>query len=362
MSVNSSASGERVGFCDLSQDADAERLARFGLPMLRTPEDVAQWLGVPVGTLAWLTHRCDEANRPASPRTSHYHYSWVRKVSGGWRLIEAPKRRLRDAQEQILREILDRVPPHSAAHGFVTGRSIISNAEPHAGQRVVVSFDLENFFPTVTFSRVVAVFRSLGYSREAAIWLGRLTTTRTPVALEHPQGEAWQVERHRVRHLPQGAPTSPALANLSAFSLDLRLAGLARTFHAEYTRYADDLTFSGPERFLRALRVFIPLVRKIVRAERLRLNMAKRRVMRDNQQQRVTGAVVNERVNVPRRDFDRLKATLTNCVRRGPSTQNHERRPDFQAHLRGRIAHVEQLNPARGAKLLALFDQIDWHA
>src|SRR3569623_2124852 len=141
MSVNSSASGERVGFCDLSQDADAERLARFGLPMLRTPEDVAQWLGVPVGTLAWLTHRCDEANRPASPRTSHYHYSWVRKVSGGWRLIEAPKRRLRDAQEQILREILDRVPPHSAAHGVVTGRSIISNAEPHAGQRVVGSFD-----------------------------------------------------------------------------------------------------------------------------------------------------------------------------------------------------------------------------
>ena len=162
------------------------------------------------------------------------------------------------------------------------------------------------------------------------------------------------------RHLPQGAPTSPRLANLSAFSLDVRLSGLARAFGAAYTRYADDLTFSGPAAFGHSLRDFIPLVSQIIRQERFRVNRAKRQVLRANRALVVTGVVVNQKVNVPRRQFDRLKAVLTNCVREGPSTQNHAGHPRFAAHLRGRIAHVGQLNPARGAKLLALYDRIDW--
>src|SRR5262249_3537243 len=154
---------------------------------------------------------------------------------------------------------------------------------------------------------------------------------------------------------------SPALANLSAFSLDLRLSGLSRSFGAQYTRYADDLTFSGDEQFLRSLAVFLPLVSQIVRSERFTLNKRKRKIIRNSQRQIVTGVVVNARTNVPRRDFDDLKATLTNCVRRGPSTQNHDRRARFAAHLLGRVAHVSQLNPARGAKLRALYAQIDWN-
>ena len=267
------------GYLDLSRDGDESRLASFGLPSFRTPQELADWLGMPLGRLAWLTHRCEEGQRPRDetlPRT-HYHYHWVAKRADGYRLIEAPKPLLKAAQDKILREILDAVPAHPAAHGFVRGRSIRTNAMPHVGRRVVLKLDLENFFATVSFRRVVAIFRSLGYSREVAIWLGNLTTSALPLQLALPDGASPRIIPYRGRHLPQGAPTSPALANLSAFALDLRLAGLARVFHAGYTRYADDLTFSGPPRFLNSLRVFLPLAGQIVHAERFRLHGRKRK-------------------------------------------------------------------------------------
>src|SRR4029077_5389897 len=133
---------------------------------------------------------------------------------------------------------------------------------------------------------------------EAAIWLGRLTTSALPssfVRQGHPHAD---LKAYLGRRLPQGAPTSPALANLSAFPLDLRLSGLSRSFGAQYTRYADDLTFSGDERFLRSLAVFLPLVSKIVRSERFSLNKRKRKIIRSSQRQIVTGVVVNSRPNI----------------------------------------------------------------
>jgi retron-type reverse transcriptase len=349
------------GWLDLSGDGDSMRLLRADLPVFHTPQALAEWLEIPLGRLAWLIHRFEAGQLPVDERGAHYHFRWLKKRSGGKRLIESPKPTLKRIQRRILEGILGRVALHPAAHGFTPGRSIRTNAEPHAGQRVVLKFDLENFYPGVGYSRVVAIFRSLGYSREAAIWLARLTTSALPASAVGWKLWSPELESYLTRHLPQGAPTSPALANLSAFSLDLRLAGLARSFGAQYTRYADDLTFSGDERFLRSLAVFIPLVEKIVRAERFRINKAKRRVLRNHQRQQIAGVVVNAHPNVGRREYDRLKAILTNCVRRGPATQNHDRHADFSAHLRGNIAHVSHLNPRRGQKLLALYRQIDWN-
>ena len=354
--------GTRFGkYWDLSRDGAPDQLSQLGLPQVDSPEQLAVWLGIPIGQVAWLSHRFSETERPETERDGHYFCRWVRKRSGGWRLIEAPKPLLKSVQQRIAHEILDRIPPHNNAHGFVGGRSIISNAEPHVGRRVVLKLDLENFYPTVSFSRVVAIFRRVGYSREAALWLARLTTSVVPWGLSPPDGDGESLVPYASRHLPQGAPTSPALANLSAFGLDVRLTGLARSFGASYTRYADDLTFSGPSRFRRSLPVFIPLATKIIRSERFRVNRAKRKVLRSSQRQTVTGVVVNERINSSRRDFDRLKAILTNCVRFGPSSQNRDGVQNFAEHLRGRIAHMAQLNPDRGAKLLNLYIQIDWH-
>lgn len=348
-------------FFDLSGDGDPARLKRWGLPILRVPQDVADFVGLPLGRVAWLVHRFDPEGRPENVGASHYHYHWVRKRSGGLRLIESPKPLLKRVQRQILAEILQRVPVHPAAHGFVRGRSARSNAECHAGARVVVKFDLSNFYGSVGFNRVVAVFRGLGYSREAALWLARLTTSVLPLNVNPPlPGGSVSILRYQRRHLPQGAPTSPALANLAAFPLDLRLDGLARCFSAQYTRYADDLTISGGDHLDRGLRVLLPLVRQIVKQERFRLNDDKFRILRPHQRQVVTGVVVNVRPNVSRALFDELKAILTNCVRHGPQSQNREGMADFAAHLRGRIAYVQQLNPARGEKLLRLYSRIEW--
>ncbi len=347
-------------FLDLSQGGDPARLGQFGLPPMTTPRDVAAWLGIPLGHVAWLTYRLCHSNRPQTPSEAHYHFHWSRKKSGGYRLIEAPKTCLRDVQRKILREILDRVPPHPAAHGFVPGRSIVTNAEPHVGQRFLVKFDLENFYPSVRYSRVVAIFRSMGYPREAAVWLARLTTSMIPTDLPTPGQHPSVAFPYFGRHLPQGAPTSPALANLSAFALDIRLSGLARSYGLTYTRYADDLTFSGRGRSAGALREFIPLIQQIVKQERFRINTAKRRIIRNSQQMCVTGVVVNEKRNVAREDYDELKAILHNCHKFGPASQNRAGIPNFAEHLRGRIAHVQQLNATRGAKLLARFQKIRW--
>lgn len=348
------------GYLNLSTDADERWLDHFGLPHLRTPEDLADFLELPLGKLAWLTHRFDEGSRPPGVREGHYHYSWLPKKSGGHRLIEAPKSTLKGVQRIILNRILMQVPPHPAAHGFVRGRSIRTNAAPHVRQRVLLKFDLQNFYSSVRYSRVVAIFRSIGYSREVALWLARLTTSAIPASLSFPAGDPGALWTYYPRHLPQGAPTSPALATLSAFALDVRLSGLARVYDVRYSRYADDLTFSGSGRFGAALRDFIPLVTRIARDERFLINRSKRKVVRPNHRQVVTGVVVNARLNVARDEFDRLKATLFNCVQHGPASQNRDGRSDFAAHLAGRIGHVQHLNPARAARLRELFARIDW--
>lgn len=352
--------GSRTGYYfDMAQDGDPEKLNRYNLPHFCTPLELAQWLEIPLGKLAWLTHRFNQFDRPDDVNEAHYTYHWLPKRIG-LRLIEAPRPFLKMAQQQILQEILNQIPVHSAAHGFVSGHSPVTNAIPHTGKRVVVKFDLENFYTNVKFSRVVSIFRSLGYCREAALCLARLTTSAIPMNTPFPDGSLRPLYPYLSRHLPQGACTSPALANLSAFSLDVRLSGLARSFDADYTRYADDLTFSGSDQFLRSLRVFIPLVNQIIRSERFQVNQSKRRVLRNNQQQKVTGVVVNQHPNVPRKEFDLLKAILTNCIRQGPAGQNREQHPDFASHLRGRIAYVQQLNPNRGQRLLQLYQQIHW--
>ncbi|QDT99178.1 reverse transcriptase family protein [Gimesia aquarii] len=346
-------------YFDMAQDTDFEKLDQYNLPRFCTPLELSQWLEFPLGKLAWLTHRFNQFDRPDDVKESHYVYHWLPKRNG-FRLIEAPRPFIKIAQEQILKDLLNRIPVHPAAHGFVAGHSSVTNALPHTGKRVVVKFDLENFYTSVKFSRVVSIYRSIGYCREVSLWLARLTTSAIPMSMPFPDGSLRPLYPYLSRHLPQGAPTSPALANLSAFSLDVRLSGLARSFDAEYTRYADDLTFSGSDQFLRALRVFIPLVEQIIRSERFQVNQSKRRVLRNNQQQKVTGVVVNEHTNVPRKEFDLLKAILTNCIRKGPASQNRKGHPDFASHLRGRVAYVQQLNPNRGQRLLQLYQQIRW--
>jgi hypothetical protein len=160
--------------------------------------------------------------------------------------------------------------------------------------------------------------------------------------------------------LPQGAPTSPALANLCSYRLDCRLSGLAQAAGAAYSRYADDLAFSGGDGFEHGVERFATHVAGILKEERFTVQHRKTRIMRQSVRQHLAGLVTNQRLNVQRSDFDVLKATLTNCVRHSPETQNREAHPYFREHLQGRVAFVESINREKGMRLRAIFNQIRW--
>jgi len=267
----------------------------------RTVADLAKWLDVPQPELReWLS------NRPTWTLGYEYTRFTIPKRRGGTRTIEAPNDKLKALQRRILHRLLNPLPMHPAVTGFVRGRSIVDNARPHMGRGVVINLDLADFFPTITAERVVTMFRALGWDADAAAILSRICTNEG--------------------HLPQGAPTSPAISNLVCRKLDERLSGLINRYQGQYTRYADDITISlaglGRNKRLRrhkgkktlsrprfASRSLLTLVRQIVEEEGFRIQMKKRvRVQRAHQRQTATGLIVNQAVNLPRATRRRIRA------------------------------------------------------
>jgi len=322
----------------------------WNLPVIETAGALAEWLLLYPSELEWFADLKGLGYKTKQPRLRHYHYRVLEKSSGAVRIIEAPKPTLKELQRRILTEILNKIPAHPAVHGFRRGRSITTYVSPHVGRRVVLKMDLQDFFPTITGTRIQTVFRTMGYPESVADLLGGICTNAV----------SGHGDLYARPHLPQGAPTSPALANICAYRIDCRLSGLARSSGAEYTRYADDLAFSGGEDFERRVGRFSTHVAAIVLEEGFSVNHRKTRIMRQGVRQCLAGLTANERVNVIRADFDRLKATLTNCVRKGAASQNREGRPMFRAHLEGRVGFVESINPAKGRRLRKIFEQIAW--
>ena len=344
----------------------AGKVARaWKVPRILTPAALARWLDVPFDQLAWFADtRTLERLVPEGP-LRHYRYRWLTKRDGSARLIESPKPRLKAMQRRILAEILDRILPHAAAHGFRAAHSIRTFVAPHVARALVLRLDLRDFFPSIWRARVMAIFLAAGYPEPVAELLAGLCTNTTPrsvldvAPLPH-------TARRRLRdlyarpHLPQGAPTSPALANLAAWRFDCRLTGLAQSLAANYTRYADDLVFSGNATFAKSAHRLAIHIGAIAIEEGFEVHWHKLRAMRPGVSQRAAGLVLNERINIPRPDFDRLKAILHNCAKHGPASQNRTAQPDFRAHLVGRLAHVEMIAPDRARKLRADFERIVW--
>lgn len=337
------------------------------IPAIGTVGDLARWLSVHPTELDWFADLKGLCYKINNPKLQHYRYQVQRKRSGGVRLIEIPKQALKTLQRRILSEILDRVPPHQAAHGFVKGRSIATFAAPHVSQRILLRLDLEAFFPTFPAARAQAFFRTLGYPEPVADLLGGICSNVAPRSIwkSRPMEinpDHWNEARalYGRPHLPQGSPTSPALANAEAFRLDCRLSGLAKSAGAVYTRYADDLAFSGGQEFSRVVERFSSHVAAVALEEGFGLNHRKTRVMRRGMRQSLAGIVVNDGLGIRRRDLEILEATLTNCVRLGPESQNRDGLPDFRAHLEGRIGYVEMIDRAKGRRLRTIFERIDF--
>ncbi|HSH01185.1 MAG TPA: retron St85 family RNA-directed DNA polymerase [Anaerolineae bacterium] len=241
---------------------------------------LAEWLGMQEGEIQpW---------QKGLPSRYRYQTFKIRKKRGGWRTIEAPNDQLKGLQRLVYQKLLKELPLHEAATGFVAGKSIVDNARPHVGQEVVINIDLKDFFPTIKAHQVMLFWQAIGWSEPAAHILTNICCYRG--------------------HLPQGAPTSPALSNAVNRRLDKRLAGLAAKLKGEYTRYADDLTFSFPKFGWRQRNV-VPMVKKILQEEGYAIQKKKKiRIQRPHQRQTVTGLLVNEKINLPRKTRRKIRA------------------------------------------------------
>jgi RNA-directed DNA polymerase len=195
----------------------------WDIPAIESARALADWLFLNAGGSDWFADLKGLGySQDDRPFLRHYHYRVLAKKSGSIRLIEAPKPRLKELQRQILAELLEKIPPHPVVHGFRKGRSIQTFAAPHVGKRVVLRMDLQNFFPSISGARIQTFFRTAGYPEAVADLLGGICTNATPHEVwrervkEMDPGALWDIRKLYSRpHLPQGAPTSPALANLA---------------------------------------------------------------------------------------------------------------------------------------------------
>jgi retron-type reverse transcriptase len=242
--------------------------------------------GLKVEELARRLEMPAEELRAFSPR---YRTVFIKKRTGGERRLLVPDKHTKALQRRLLHRVLQYLRVHHGAVGFEGGLSIAHNALSHVGQSVVVRLDVVDFFPATRSARLEQYFRRIGWSKAAAELLVRVTT--------HDDG------------LPQGAPTSPRLSNLVNFLLDVQMTRLAERWKGEYTRYADDITFSFPEDYPRHVRGVIQKARRILKAHGYQMHRRRKlNIRRQHQQQIVNGLVVNEAVNLPRWRRRQLRA------------------------------------------------------
>lgn len=308
------------------------------LPQFSRAEELAGAMNITVGQLRFLAfHR-------TISKVSHYRRFGIAKKSGGIRKISVPMYKLKDVQYWILENILNKIPVHDAAHGFVAGRSIVSNATPHVQAAVVVNFDLQDFFPTITHGRLKGLFAKMGYPESVSTILALLCTEPDTDEAEL-DGEKWFIGNGE-RHLPQGAPCSPAITNIICYKLDKRLDGLAKKLGFTYTRYADDLTFSSDK--TSRINSLMQWVGKIVVEEGFVLHPTKTKIMRPGAKKEVTGIVVNEVMNVDRKTRKKFRAALHQIETKGAERVHWGKSPSIIASLEGYANFLLMVNRDTG--------------
>lgn len=327
------------------RDAIAER---NGLPPYETATELAAAMDIPLATLRWMTFHRDVDSG------THYHSWQVPKRSGGQRTITAPLPQLKELQRWALKHYFEKLRVHGAAHGFLTARSVLTNALVHANADVLVKLDVKDFFPTIHWKRVKGLLRKAGVAEQVATLLA-LLATEAPRQLVEFRGKTFHVATGP-RALPQGAPTSPAITNALCLRMDQRLSALASELGFKYTRYADDLTFSfhkTPERARPALGILVEKAKDILKSEGFALHAKKTQVLRRGAAQRVTGLTVNgagpqvAAARVSREVVRRLRAAIHNRKKGKPYREG-----ESHAHLQGLAAWVFMSDPTKGADFL----------
>ena len=319
-------------------EPDLAKLESLNLPVLRNVHDISKLIGLNLETIVWLSFE----KRVSS--VDHYLRFEIPKRSGGMRLISSPKKQMRQAQLAIREEILKKMPPSNQAMAFRPNISIVDNAKVHVGAKILVRVDLKDFFPSISFNRVRGFFKSCGYSPGVASVLALLTTDAQRVYVKTENGVK-AVARGK-RGLPQGACTSPDLANLIAKKLDARLQGLVN-FKGDwrYTRYADDLVLSTLNKDSDAFGI-VKAVEKIAVSEGFEVNQKKTSIKRPSGRMSVTGLVINEDgVRLSKSDLKKIRAFLHKCDTQGRELVSAEIDKNAEAVAKGYIAYLHMVSP-----------------
>lgn len=331
--------GENVSKGLHNTDSDPEKLLRFSLPVFENISDFSRQSGLSLPVIKYLAF-----HRRVSKKT-HYHVFEIPKKSGGKRKISAPKSQLKSFQQWILDNILNKIPVGEVVHGFTAKKSIVTNAEPHLDKDIIINIDLKDFFPSISYKRVKGLFCRLGYSEQLSTVFALVCTQAhtEEVLLDGVQYFVYKGERF----LPQGSPASPAISNIIAYKLDKRLQGLAQKLGFVYTRYADDLTFSTHRTNEQNINKLLYFIKQVINDENFTIHPDKLHIMRRKHQQKVTGIVVNEKLNVERQKLRKFRALLHNIEVNGWQNQTWGKAFHLINAVEGYINFVNMVNPSK---------------
>ena len=329
----------------------ADNLMRNNLPVIFSPKHFALLCGIEYSKLQSIV-----ANR-------NYHYSHylISKKRGGYRSIMAPYRDIKELQKWIKINILDKIQFGPCVTGFVKERSILYNAKIHENQEVILNLDLSNFFETINERRVYGVFKSLDYAHNVAFEFAKICTASTIEVMSNndPDHANDPYIFYMEPVLIQGAPTSPGISNIICKRLDKRLLGLANKLGVSYSRYADDITFSGKAEDIPK----ISLIKKIIEEEKFAINWDKVGKYKVGQRQMVTGLLINDGVRIPQKYKRDIYRHLHFCKKYGAVSHFNRINPDKgygKDWLLGKILFVHSIEPVEAKKMMAMVQQIDW--
>lgn len=283
----------------------------LGLPVIQTIDDFSVVTHISKYTIYQLSHHSDK----------YYKTFALPKKSGGTRTICQPNKKLKGLQSWILVNILNKIQASPSSTGFKKGSSTLDNALPHIGANTILNLDLKDFFPTVKTKQVYNVFKTIGYNKLIATVFTNICTYKDM--------------------LPQGGPCSPMLANLTAWSLDLRIQGYVGKRGISYTRYADDLSFSGlnPTKVVK----IIPMIKLIINEENFEVNHKKTRIASSARAKIVTGLIVNEdSVGIGKQKYKDLRAKIHHLTL--PSEQKNEK---LLHHVGGWLSYLNSVDKER---------------
>lgn len=309
----------------------ARQLLENNLPVIFDKQHLAMVIGMNLKDLTFFLVFDDN---------NFYRSIKIPKKLGGFREINVPIFDLKYLQRWILDNILNNLQPSKYATGFVRDRSIVDNANIHVGANYLLNLDLCNFFTTITFQTVFRLFYYYGYTKEVSYTLAKLCTYE--------------------RKLPQGSPASPAISNLVCLKLDKRLSRLASTFSINYSRYADDITFSG----LKIPKEFLPLVEMIIIEEGFKINNKKTRFAGRHQRQEITGLIINDgKPRVAKSYKRKLQQEIYYCRRFGVISHMEtigQTKRFYREHLYGKAYFIKMVEPDVGDAFLRDLDDLSW--